>query len=182
METLECPHCNDRFATDLADGLPDAKTWRCKRCQRSFSLGSARKFGRTGDAVPAQLIPEEQRDLLTDELLEITSPYAPSSSPYSPVPSEPVTKGDATGGVIPYKNPKALIAYYLGIFSGLPIIGFPLGIAAFILGILGLKARRENPAIKGSVHAGIGIGCGCLFTLVWGGAIAAIIVGVVSEM
>ena len=76
-------------------------------------------------------------------------------------------EGDATGGIIPYKNPKALIAYYLGILSGLPLIGLPLGIAAFILGFLGLRDRRRNPVIKGSIHAGIGIGCGCLFSLLW---------------
>jgi len=68
--------------------------------------------------------------------------------------------GDATGGIIPYKNPKALIAYYLGILSGLPIIGLPIGVAAFVLGIKGLKDRKQNPAIKGSAHAWIGIGCG----------------------
>lgn len=97
------------------------------------------------------------------------------------VSAQPVMEGDATGGVIPYKNPKALIAYYLGILSGLPLIGLPLGIAAFILGILGLKARRENPVIKGSVHAGIGIGCGCLFSLLWTVVIVAIVIGIVSE-
>ena len=97
------------------------------------------------------------------------------------VGAQPVMEGDATGGVIPYKNPKALIAYYLGILSGLPIIGLPLGIAAFILGFLGLKARRENPVIKGSVHAGIGIGCGCLFSLLWTVTITGIIIGILSE-
>jgi len=80
-------------------------------------------------------------------------------------------QGDATGGIIPYKNPKALIAYYLGILSGLPLIGLPLGIAAFVLGIMGLQDRKRNPAIKGSIHAGIGIGCGLIFTIVWGGII-----------
>jgi hypothetical protein len=75
--------------------------------------------------------------------------------------------GDATGGIIPYKNPKALIAYYLGICSGLPLIGLPLGIAAFVLGVQGLQARQRNPVIKGSIHAGIGIGCGLVFTVLW---------------
>jgi len=48
-------------------------------------------------------------------------------SPYSPVDLPPVvsanTAGDNTGGLIPYKNPKALIAYYLGIFSLFPLLG-----------------------------------------------------------
>ena len=59
----------------------------------------------------------------------------------------------------------------MGILSGLPFIGLPLGIAAFVLGIMGLKDRKRNPAIKGSIHAGIGIGCGLIFTLLWGGII-----------
>ena len=76
-------------------------------------------------------------------------------------------QGDATGGLIPYKNPKALAAYYLGIVSGLPLIGLPFGVAAFVFGIMGLKARKRNPVIKGAAHAWIGIGCGGLFTLLW---------------
>ena len=107
------------------------------------------------------------------------NPYAGSVGANTPIghgqPSS-ANEGDATGGIIPYKNPKALIAYYLGIFSGLPIIGLPIGIAAFVLGIMGLRDRKRNPAIKGSIHAGIGIGCGLLFTLVWGGLILMMIV------
>ena len=88
-------------------------------------------------------------------------------------------EGDATGGIIPYKNPKALIAYYLGILSGLPLIGLPMGIAAFVLGIMGLRDRKRKPAIKGSIHAGIGIGCGGFFALVW---TIAIILGVAAAL
>ena len=83
--------------------------------------------------------------------------------------------GDSTGGVIPYKNPPALIAYYLGLFSLLPGIGLLLAIPALILGIMGLKKRAENPEVKGSVHAWIGIVMGGLMTLIWGGAIAAFV-------
>ena len=108
------------------------------------------------------------------------NPYAGSVGANTPIGNSPpssANEGDATGGIIPYKNPKALIAYYLGIFSGLPLIGLPLGIAAFVLGIMGLRDRKRNPAIKGSIHAGIGIGCGLLFTLVWGAIILLMIVG-----
>ena len=96
-----------------------------------------------------------------------SNPFAaPPVSTDSVTPS-PSAEGDTTGGIIPYKNPHALIAYYLGIVSGLPMIGLPFGIAAFILGLKGLRARKENPVIKGSVHAAIGIGCGGLFSLLW---------------
>ncbi len=107
------------------------------------------------------------------------NPYTASQQSSTHPTETSSTEKDATGGIIPYKNPKALIAYYLGIFSGLPIIGFPVGIVAFVLGIMGLKDRKRNPAIKGSAHAWIGIGCGGFFALLWGGLLILGIVGMV---
>ena len=78
--------------------------------------------------------------------------------------SEP-PQGDATGGVIPYKNPCALIAYYLGIFGMFPCLGIVLSVPAFVLGILGLRYRAQNPHVKGSVHAWIGIVLGGVFSI-----------------
>lgn len=89
-------------------------------------------------------------------------------------------EGDATGGLIPYKNPSALWAYYLGILSGLPFIGLPIGIAAFVLGIMGLRAKSRNPIIKGSVHAAVGIGCGGVFALLWLVIIIGVIIALIS--
>ena len=74
-------------------------------------------------------------------------------------------QGDATGGVIPYKNVPALVGYYLGVFSLIPC--FPIGIAAFVLGIIGYRRYRANPVIKGAVHAWVGIIAGGLFGLLW---------------
>lgn len=85
---------------------------------------------------------------------------SPPATPVSPPPLPPpgaAPAGDGTGGLIPYKNPKALTAYYLGIFGLFPLIGFLLAIPAVILGILGLQARKQNPLIKGAVHAWVGI-------------------------
>ena len=92
----------------------------------------------------------------------------------------PAEEGDATGGVIPYKNPQALIAYYLGIMSGFPLVGFPLGIAAFVLGLRGLRVRRDNPRVKGAAHAWVGIGCGGFFTLLWGAVVTLAVVGMIA--
>lgn len=99
---------------------------------------------------------------------------------YSARPGD-ITEGDQTGGIIPYKNPKALIAYYLGIVSGLPVIGIPLGLAAFILGIQGLRDRARNPVIKGSVHASIGIGCGGFFFLLWTFLTTIAVIGMITS-
>jgi serine/threonine protein kinase len=76
-------------------------------------------------------------------------------------------KGDATGGVIPYKNPPALIAYYCGVFSLIPIIGILVGIPGIILGFVGLRKEWANPPIKGAAHAWIGIILGLLTTMLW---------------
>jgi hypothetical protein len=80
-------------------------------------------------------------------------------------------EGDATGGVIPYKNPKALIAYYCGVFSLVPCLGVFPGVAGVILGIMGLRYRAQHPETKGAAHAWIGIVLGGLMTLIWVGVV-----------
>lgn len=97
------------------------------------------------------------------EYRNVSNPY---QSPERLPPQQPYaasSEGDATGGVIPYKNPHALIAYYSSIGTMLCCVTpLPLGIIPLVLGIIGLRKRRENPAIKGSVHAWIGIVLGGL--------------------
>jgi hypothetical protein len=72
---------------------------------------------------------------------------------------------DATGGIIPYKNAYALIAYYCGVFAVIPC--FPIGLVGLVLGILGLKHANLHPQSKGRVHAWIGIIAGGLFGILW---------------
>lgn len=74
---------------------------------------------------------------------------------------------DATGGLIPYKNVPALIGYYLGVFSLIPILGMVLAPAAFILGIVGLHARKKQPEVKGTAHAWVAIVLGSLVMLAY---------------
>ncbi len=69
------------------------------------------------------------------------------------------------GGMIPYRNVPALVGYYLGVFSILPI--FPLGIAAVICGIVGLKKAKEHPEVKGGAHAWAAIVLGGIFGALW---------------
>ncbi len=76
-------------------------------------------------------------------------------------------------GVIPYRNPAALIGYYLAVFSLIPIFGIP----AFALGIVGLRKRLKNPRLKGLAHAWIAIIGGALTTLLWLGLLVTVMVG-----
>lgn len=68
----------------------------------------------------------------------------------------------ALSTLIPYRNPKALAGYYLGIFSLIPVLGVFLAIAAIILGILGLRHSAAHPEAKGTAHAIIGLVLGIL--------------------
>ncbi|OQB22936.1 MAG: hypothetical protein BWY12_00111 [candidate division BRC1 bacterium ADurb.Bin183] len=67
------------------------------------------------------------------------------------------------GGLIPYKNPYALIAYFLGFFSIIPFLGLPLGIGACVLGLEGFKFAKEHPEAKGERHAKVGVLLGGFF-------------------
>ncbi len=106
------------------------------------------------------------------------TPQQPGGVP--PLPTGP-EQGDSTGGVIPYKNVPALLAYYLGLFSLFPCLGLFLAIPAFILGIMGLRKRKQNPAVRGSVHAWIGIVMGGLMTLIWGGIGIVTIIALIAD-
>jgi hypothetical protein len=87
---------------------------------------------------------------------------------------------DLVATLIPTKNPKALIAYYLGVFSLIPILGLFLGPAALIFGILGMRYASAHPRAKGGGHAIAGIVLGSLTTLGHLVGIAIIIVGIIS--
>jgi hypothetical protein len=89
---------------------------------------------------------------------------------------------DAVETFIPYKNPKGLLAYYLGLFSFVPCLGLVLGPAGLILGIMGLNYSRAHPEARGAGHAIAGIVLGIIGTLgnygvlllfLLGGALAA---------
>lgn len=90
------------------------------------------------------------------------------------------TTGDATGGLIPYKNGAALTAYYLAVASLIPVIGVLTGIPALILGIKGLKRAKAEPWVKGKAHAWVGIVLGGGMALLWLALISVMIISIVS--
>src|SRR5712691_7242330 len=64
---------------------------------------------------------------------------------------------EALTTIIPYKNPRALAAYYMSFFTLIPALGILLGITAIVLGILGLRYTSAHPEAKGTAHSVIGI-------------------------
>ncbi|MFM1557456.1 MAG: DUF4339 domain-containing protein [Limisphaerales bacterium] len=79
-------------------------------------------------------------------------------------------QGDATGGIIPYKNVPALTGYYMSVAGLLlmcvPVIGALFGIAVLTMGIKGLKKVKAQPEVKGTVHAWIAVVGGSIETIV----------------
>lgn len=96
-----------------------------------------------GEAISALSVPEVA--------LILQPSHPPTVAGEMPTPDAPMSV------MIPYRNGAALTAYYLGIFAFIPVLGILLGAAAFVLGVIGLKARQRRPEIHGSVHAWIGI-------------------------
>jgi hypothetical protein len=89
---------------------------------------------------------------------------------------------DDDGGLsvlIPYKNARALVSYYTGVFSLIPIVGLILGPVAVLLGILALTYVRKYPTAKGTAHAIVGIVLGVVTTLANYGCIA---VGIIMAL
>jgi DNA-directed RNA polymerase subunit RPC12/RpoP len=72
---------------------------------------------------------------------------------------------EGISSLIPYKNGRALAAYYCGVFSLIPCLGLILGPIALGFGIAGLRFARDHPRAKGAGHAWAGIILGTLTTL-----------------
>ena len=83
--------------------------------------------------------------------------------------------------VIPYKNPKALVGYYLGLFSIMPVLGMILGPVALVLGVMGLRDRARNPEIHGMAHAIVALVVGGIGTLMNLGIVTLIIIGITNS-
>jgi hypothetical protein len=112
------------------------------------------------------ILPEGAPDwVFLESLPEFAAAFGlPPSHPPPILSSAQTSKSaDSFNTIIPYKNARALVAYYLGVFSVIPPVGALLGIPALVLGISGLRFRRRKPEAGGSVHAWIGIVLGGLF-------------------
>jgi len=67
--------------------------------------------------------------------------------------------------MIPTENPDALVSYYVGLFSILPLFGLFMGPFAIWKGRSAKALAKERPEVAGKTHAAVGIGCGLVGTL-----------------
>ena len=77
----------------------------------------------------------------------------PVTPGYENVPPPPQAEPTVLDRIIPASNPHALIGYYIGLFSIMPVFGLIMGPVAIWLGSRGLRAIRETPGLPGRGHA-----------------------------
>ncbi|HTU89065.1 MAG TPA: hypothetical protein VMF69_03110 [Gemmataceae bacterium] len=180
--SLTCPKCNTklRVAEQFA-----GKMIKCPKCSAVFPFSLPEKpaaiTAKTPPSAPArggqsaidsvEELEEVEEVEEVEELQEVEE--VPRASRRS---SRRDQDDDAVSTLIPYKNGRALAAYYLGVFSLIPCLALLLGPAALVLGILGLRYVSANPSAKGTGHAIAGVVLGSLTTLGNLGVIIAFII------
>jgi hypothetical protein len=168
--SLTCPECQSKLK--IPDQLA-AKQIQCPKCSARFPVPET-----APSAVRAEVPPSPPQGVTpnVESEVEILEEVVEPIRHKHDVRRDPTEEAVST--IIPYKNPRALIAYYLGVFSLIPCAGLLLGPAAFILGILGLRYVKVHPTAKGTGHAIAGIVLGSLTTLGnWGIVILLVVMG-----
>jgi hypothetical protein len=143
---MRCPACS-------AQNAPENQ--RCQTCGELLPSG---KF----------LMAEEEAEVLSalPASAEDIAQQPPRLRPRGEIEDvEEVT--DIVSTFIPYKNPKALAAYYCGFFALIPGIGLILGVVALVLGIQGVRYATVHPEAKGMAHAITGIILGVVAFFCW---------------
>ncbi len=69
--------------------------------------------------------------------------------------------------IIPAKNPMALIGYYLGVGSLVPVLGLLVALPAIICGVVGVVKANANPQVGGMGHAITAIVLGIVGPVGW---------------
>jgi predicted Zn finger-like uncharacterized protein len=147
---VSCPECGTKLRVpDTAVG----KRVKCSKCATAFVAEPPAEDAGVQAAPPERPAPPEE-------------PVS-ARKPARRRDEERFRRRD-DGGVstlIPYRNGRALAAYYCGVFSFIPCLGLILGPIALVLGILGLRFVKAHPSAKGTGHAIAGIICGSITTL-----------------
>jgi len=114
-----------------------------------------------GRTVSVMAVPAIARVLSAPPTVHAGPPAAratPSSAPRS---------DGGMSALIPYRNKPALIGYYFGVASLIPMFGIGTGIVAIILGIMGIVQRKRQPESRGLAHAIVAIVLGIGGPLLW---------------
>ncbi|MDX9981196.1 MAG: hypothetical protein RBU25_14315 [Lentisphaeria bacterium] len=153
---FDCSHCGQRLAIDESFAGQPVK---CPGCEK-LTVAPAAPQPPAGKALDEKMLcPKCGQENPADNGKCVGCGLVLHGPP---TPRFIVVDDNTMGGLIPYKNPMALWAYYLGLAALFPLFGVPLAIAALALGLRGSKFASQNPEAKGKYHAWTGIVLGTL--------------------
>jgi len=168
-----CPVCSHPLSVDFQEAGREVK---CPACSQNVSVPLSSAPVASPQEMNKTIFCPKCGQKNPENNFKCTQCGFPLHSPQQP---QYIVQDSTMGGLIPYKNIHALLAYYLGIFSFIPCIGFPLAIAALILGLKGLKNAKLHPEVKGKIHAWVGIIAGGFFTAIHTLLIVIMLIGVI---
>lgn len=164
---FECPGCQRRL--HAPDRSPPGATIQCPYCQCKIDLAQVVEATdarpKVGAADIVYCVHCGQKNPENNFKCVGCGSELHGSPARSEARREAPDEADLLGGLIPYKNRQALLAYYFGVFALIPCLGIPLGIVAIVLGVRGLKFANLHPEARGKAHALTGIILGSICTL-----------------
>jgi phage FluMu protein Com len=153
---FDCAHCGQHLAIDESFAGQPVK---CPACEKLTTAPAAEPTAAETVLSEKIFCPKCGQENLENSFKCIGCGFVLHGPP---TPKFVVDDDNTMGGLIPYRNPKALWAYYLGLLALLPVLGLPIGIASLTLGMQGAKFANLNPEAKGKYHAWTGIVLGTL--------------------
>lgn len=160
----KCPKCNSLVGDDVTEhcGVPLDEP----------------KSGISATATVA--LSPEQIASLTGETRPTPPPRRPPAEAGSrgrrpPTGSRPARPAGTGFAAVATHNKAADRALQLGVLAILPL--FPIALAAFVYGILGLSFAAHTPAAPGRGKAWFGVVSGALFGIVWTAVTASLLLG-----
>lgn len=155
---FECPYCKKQLSTEESAA---GKQAACPECGKPLVVPGAAPAAPAGEPAGPVIFCAKCGQKNPDNNYKCSKCGAVLH--FAPAPRYAAQDDGTMGGLIPYKNQKALWAYYLGIFSLIPCLAIPLGITGFAMGLQGLDHAKAHPEAKGQGHAwtGIILGGGC---------------------
>jgi predicted Zn finger-like uncharacterized protein len=176
--TVTCPECG----TSLR--VPDTslgKRVRCSKCKATFAAEAPPEDAGVQDAAPERPVPPEEpasvrkRPRRRDDDDDEDEDDADDED----YERRFRRRDDGVEALIPYRNGRALAAYYCGVFSLIPCVGVILGPLALVFGILGVRYAKAHPGAHGMGHGIAGIVLGSLTTLANWGVVLLMVVGLI---
>lgn len=162
----KCPKCNSLVGDDVTEhcgvelDAPDEEI----SAAATVALSPEQLARLTQESRSTQGTPTAAR--------EAAAPRRPSVRAPSPAPAPPPSTGFAA---VAARNRAADRAFVFGLLAILPL--FPIALAAFVYGVLGLSHAAQTSGAQGRGKAWLGVLSGTVFGVVWTAVTVSLLLG-----